>query len=141
MTYSKNALAMTESFEGCRLQAYQDSTGVWTIGYGHTRGVFRGMTCSQAQAETWLEEDVRKASHAVEMLVHVQLTQGEFDALTDFAFNCGPGKLLGSTMLRKLNAGDYAGAAAEFVKWDKAGGVVVAGLLRRRYAEQKEFLS
>lgn len=141
MRYSKNGLQLTESFEGCRLVAYQDQVGVWTIGYGHTRGVHAGMTCTQAQAEQWLLEDVAFCETDVNTHVTVPLTQGEFDALVDFGFNLGCASLNDSTLLRLLNAGHYDLAANEFEKWDHAGGKVVAGLLRRRLAEKQEFLT
>jgi lysozyme len=137
VTYSKAALAMTESFEGCRLEAYQDQGGRWTIGYGHTRGVAPGMGCTREQAEAWLIEDLAAAEASVSRLVKLELTQGEFDALVDFEFNTG--HLAGSTLLRLLNAGEIRPAAAEFAKWDHVNGKEVAGLLRRRLAEREEF--
>jgi lysozyme len=139
MTYSEDGLHLTEQFEGCKLDAYQDSVGVATIGYGHTRNVTMGMTCTQEQAEQWLQEDIQSAADAANRLVTVELTQQEFDALVDFTFNLGAGNLQRSTLLRLLNSGDYTGAAAEFQKWDKAGGQVLAGLLRRRQAEADMF--
>lgn len=139
MEYSKAGLALTERFEGCRFQAYYDSTGRATIGYGHTEGVNISDTCTQAQATAWLIGDVATAETAVNQLVHVPLTQNEFDALVDFVFNLGAGNFEHSTMLRRLNASDYAGAALEFSKWDRAGGIEVAGILRRRQAEAAEF--
>ena len=137
--YSSDGLHLTEQFEGCKLRAYQDSKGVWTIGYGHTRGVVAGMTCTQAQAEQWLAEDIAWASSEVNKLVHVPLTQAEFDSLVDFTFNCGAGNFDHSTLLKLVNAGDMVHAAEEFEKWDKCGGKVVAGLLRRREAEAALF--
>ena len=139
MKYSKAGLALTESFEGCRLQAYQDSKGVWTIGYGHTAGVHSGMTGTQDLANQWLAQDVQWAESAVNANVHVALTQPEFDALVDFVFNAGSGNFRASTMLGLINRGDMHGAALEFTKWDKCGGNVVAGLLRRRVAEENLF--
>jgi lysozyme len=130
---------LTEQFEGCSLTAYQDSGGVWTLGYGHTAGVAQGMTCTQAQAEAWLTQDIQWGVAVVNNLVTVQLTQGEFDALVDFVFNVGSGNFASSTMLRMLDAGNFAGAADQFARWDLAGGQVVAGLLRRRIAEEGEF--
>jgi lysozyme len=141
MQYSKNGLALTEQFEGCRLISYQDSVGVWTIGYGHTRGVYRGQVCTQAQAEEWLLEDVQIAVNTVNTHVKRAITQAEFDALVDFTFNLGSGSFTGSTLLKLVNIGDLEGAANQFEKWDKAGGRVVAGLLRRRQAEEAEFRS
>jgi lysozyme len=139
MEYSLDGLHLTESFEGCRLDAYLDSVGVPTIGYGHTHGVTLGMTCTQDQAEQWLQQDIQVAAEAVNRMVTVTLTQQEFDALVDFTFNLGTGSLQKSTLLRLLNAGDYKGAATEFDKWDKAGGKVMAGLLRRRQSEEQMF--
>lgn len=140
MIYSKNGLHLTEQFEGCRLKAYQDSVGVWTIGYGHTFNGSPSATCTQEQAEGWLSEDVMTASNAVNRLVHVPINQNEFDALVDFTFNLGAGRLATSTMLDLLNAGDHIAAAAQFEKWDMAGGKHVAGLLRRRQTEKSLFM-
>lgn len=140
MKYSLKGLRLTEGFEGARLRAYQDSKGVWTIGYGHTgHDVYEGLVWTQAQAEAALAIDEAWAESVVQARVKVPLTQNEFDALVDFVFNAGSGNFTASTMLRLLNAGDYHGAAGEFVKWDKCGGVVLAGLLRRRQAEAVEF--
>lgn len=140
LTYSAKGLALTEQFEGCRLTAYQDQVGVWTIGYGHTGpGVKPGMTIIDAQAQALLAQDVEGAAACVNNVVTVKLTQDEFDALVDFVFNLGAGAFSGSTMLRKLNAGDFTGAAAQFDLWDRAGGAVVAGLLRRRQEEADLF--
>lgn len=140
MNYSRDGLHLTEQFEGCKFEAYQDSKGVWTIGYGHTRGVHAGMTCTQQQAEQWLAEDIAWAASEVNKLVHVSLTQEEFDALVDFTFNCGCGNFDHSTLLALVNKGDYVAAAAQFQLWDHVGAKVSAGLLRRREAEQKMFL-
>lgn len=141
MQYSKNGLSLTEGFESCLLTAYQDIKGVWTIGYGHTRGVNPGMTITQGQAEQYLLADVQVAVSLVNAGVKVPLTQGEFDALVDFVFNVGGGNFDSSTMLRQLNAGNYQSAAGQFDAWDHASGKVVAGLLRRREAEKQEFNS
>jgi len=141
MQYSKDGVQLTERFEGVRLTAYQDQVGRWTIGYGHTANVNPGDTCTLEQAEAWLQQDTQWACDTVNKYVTVQLTQGEFDALVDFTFNLGSGSLQHSTLLRLVNAGDFANAANEFQKWDLAGGQVVAGLLRRRVAEAAEFNS
>jgi len=116
--------------------------GIWTIGFGHTGpDVHVGMIITQGQAEALLGLDILKASNAVNRLVTVQLTQGEFDALVDFVFNVGAGHFAGSTMLKLLNQGDHAGAAEQFDRWSFAGAVQIAGLLRRRQAETAEFTS
>ena len=139
MDYSKKGIALTEDMEGCKLVAYPDSVGVWTIGYGHTRGVHAGMTCTQAQAEAWLIEDIALAVNFVNTHVKVKFTQGEFDALVDFAFNLGIGAEDHSTLLALVNQGKFDEAALQFPRWDKAGGHELAGLLRRRLAEQALF--
>lgn len=141
MRYSKIGLQqLTEAFEGCRRVAYQDQGGRWTIGYGHTAGVQEGDVCTQEQAEQWLLEDSAWAESTVNKYVTVTVTQGEFDAMVDFTFNLGSGSFQHSTLLKLVDVGDFAGAANEFVKWDKVGGVEVAGLLRRRLAEQQMFV-
>lgn len=139
MTYSKTGIQLTERFEGCRLAAYPDTGGVWTIGYGHTHGVHEGMTCTREQAEAWLREDIRLAADAVNRLVSVLLKQSEFDALVDFVFNLGSGAFARSTMLEDLNAGNFAAAALQFPLWNRDAGRVLAGLLHRRLAEEAEF--
>ena len=142
--YSSDGLHLTEQFEadgGPRLIAYSDSKGIWTIAYGHTRGVVPGMTCDRSQAEQWLAEDIAWAESEVNKLVHVPLTQGEFDGLVDFVFNCGVGNFEHSTLLKLVNAGDMEHAADEFEKWDHCGGEAVAGLLRRRKTEESEFVN
>jgi lysozyme len=139
LEYSKTGLQLTEGFEGCRLKAYQDSRGIWTIGYGHTHGVTPYLTCTQADAERWLAADIAWAVAEVNRLVQVPITQGEFDALVDFTFNCGAGNFQHSALLALLNHKDHVKAAAEFQKWDKCGGVPLPGLLRRRKAEALEF--
>lgn len=141
MKYSNSARQkLTEAFEGCPLRAYWDKLGkVWTIAYGHTRGVFEGMTCSPPQADVWLQDDISWAEAEVNKAVKIPLSQNEFDALVDFVFNCGSGNFEHSTLLRLVNAGDFAHAAAEFEKWDKCDGKPVAGLLRRRIAEEQVF--
>lgn len=137
--YSERGLDLTREFEGIRLQAYLDGGGVPTIGYGHTKGVKLGQECTMAQAVQWLREDVQEAVDAVNRLVKVKINQAQFDALVDFVFNLGAGAFAKSTLLRMLNAYDYVGATAQFARWDKDNGKVVAGLTRRRAAEAKLF--
>lgn len=139
-TYSGNGLALTEQFEGLRLSAYQDQGGVWTIGYGHTGAdVQPGLTITLAQAQALLASDVAASATFVNQAVTVALVQDEFDALVDFVFNLGCGAFAGSTLLRDLNAGNFAAAAGQFDLWDHVNGQVVAGLLRRRQAEEALF--
>lgn len=146
MQTSDKGIALIKEFEGCKLTAYQDSVGVWTIGYGWTQPVDgkpirAGMTIKQETAERLLKTGLVSYEIAVSRLVKVSLTQGQFDALVSFTYNLGARSLSTSTLLRKLNAGDYAGAADEFLRWNKAGGKVLNGLTRRREAERALFLS
>jgi lysozyme len=131
--------ALIREFEGCRLRAYQDSAGIWTIGVGHTRGVKQGDQCSQQQADVWLTEDLHDAEAAVSSSVKKPLTQNQFDALVSFTFNLGGRRLAESTLLILLNRGNYAGAAAQFPCWNKSNGVTLPGLVRRRAAEAALF--
>ena len=138
--YSSNGLELTKQFEGLELKAYQDSVGVWTIGYGHTgTDVVPGMKISEGQATILLAADVAWAVTCVNKSVKSAINQNQFDALVDFTFNLGCANLGSSTLLRLLNAGDFAGAAAQFIRWNKAGGKVLAGLTRRRQAEAMIF--
>jgi len=140
LSYSDQGLALTEQFEGLQLTAYQDPVGVWTIGYGHTGAdVQPGLTITQEQASDLLLQDVSGAVAAVNRLVTIPLTQNQFDALVDFTFNVGQGNLASSTLLRELNAGNTAGAAAQFLVWVYAKGVELPGLVTRRQAEAALF--
>ena len=131
-------LALIKQFEGCRLTAYQCSAGVWTIGYGHTVGVYKGMKITQKKAEAYLLQDVAKFEKYVNNPAYVpimeQLNQNQFDALVSFAFNLGAGNL------RKLCKGRTAAQIAQaMTQYCKANGKVLAGLRRRRAAEQALF--
>ena len=140
MEVSKRGLALIQQFEGLRLEAYLDSVGKPTIGYGSTKGVQMGDEITQAQAVELLAADVERHADGVRRLVDVPLTQNQFDALVSLVFNIGVGAFKGSTLLRKLNAGDYQGAANEFLRWTYAGGEELRGLARRREAERAMFL-
>jgi lysozyme len=138
--YSSTGLALTRSFEGLRLEAYQDSAGVWTIGYGHTGPEIRaGQRITEAQADALLREDLACAVRCVREAVKQAVTQHQFDALVDFCFNAGRGNLLSSTLLRDVNRGDFASAVAQFGLWVHAGAQVLSGLVRRRAAEAALF--
>lgn len=139
LTYSKDGLHLTECFEGDILTAYKDQRGVWTIGYGHTGYIHPGMTITQRQAEALLDADIQTAVRCVNDAVDVPLTQPQFDSLVDFAFNVGITSFRHSTLLKEVNAGNFPQALAQFNLWDHCGGVVNAGLLRRRRAEAGEF--
>lgn len=137
MQLSAEGLELIKQFEGFRSHAYIDVAGFATIGYGHRivppESFAKGVTVSQA--EVLLGRDVAAAERAVASLVEVPLTQGQLDALVDFCFNLGAGRLARSTLLRALNAGRYDAAAEQLLRWDLAGGVVNLGLKARREAE------
>ena len=135
MKISPEGLALIKKFEGCELEAYQCSAGVWTIGYGHTKGVEEGMTITKDQAEQMLLEELVEYEVAVEEAVDNQLDQCMFDALVSWTYNLGPTNLNNSTMLKVVNAGQYDDVPAQIKRWNKAGGKVLEGLVRRREAE------
>jgi lysozyme len=139
MQLSAEGLDLIKKSEGFRDRIYLDVAGFPTIGYGHLirphESFPNGIT--EAQATAILSSDVQDAIQSVARLVKVALTQGQFDALVDFCFNLGAGRLAGSTLLRELNVGDYQAAARQFLAWDHASGAVVAGLEARREAELK----
>ena len=147
MKISEKGLSMIERFEGCLLKASNKLDGVWTIGYGQTgsyygKRVRRGMTTTKAEAHAWLRDhSIKTYEDAVTQAVKVPLNQHQFDALVSFAYNVGVGALKQSTALRKLNAGDYAGAADALTMWTKCNGKVLAGLVRRRKEERALFLA
>lgn len=142
MRTSQAGQNLIKEFEGLRLNAYRCPAGVLTIGYGHTSAagpptVTSTMKISQAEAEQMLANDLLRYEVAVEKAVIVPLTQNQFDALVSFAYNCGIGALQKSTLLKRLNRGEYDAVPAELMKWNKAGGKELAGLTRRRRAEAK----
>lgn len=141
-----SGLEIIKHFEGVRLKAYQDSVGVWTIGYGHTSAagapnVTAGLTISQAEAESILQKDLGIFEKGVTEAVTASVNDNQFSALVSFAFNVGLGNLRSSTLLKKLNGGDYNGASEEFLRWTFAGGQQLPGLVRRRNAERALFRS
>jgi lysozyme len=141
-TSSRAGLGLVKDFEGFREQAYPDpATGgvPWTIGYGFTKGVKRGDTITRAAADARLQKEYDEFEAGVRKLVKVPLTANQLGALTCFAFNLGLGNLASSTLLKRVNAGDFVGAAAQFGRWNKAAGRVMAGLTRRRAAEAALF--
>ncbi|MEW9678711.1 lysozyme [Pseudomonas sp. TE50-2] len=140
MRTSQRGLTLIKFYEGLRLQAYQDAVGVWTIGYGTTQGVTAGMSISKEQAERMLLKDVQRFEPEMRRLVTAQLNQNQWDALISFTYNLGSANLKSSRLRRLLNTGDYAGAAEQFPRWNKAGGKVLPGLVRRRAAERDLFL-
>ena len=139
------AAKLAEGFEGFSSVAYRCPAGVWTIGYGSTRdGNGHAITAatppiSRAMAHELMVRDLGSALHSIHAFVTVPLYAEEFEALVDFVYNCGAGAFSHSTLLRKLNDGDYEGAAAGLDDWNKGGGKVLAGLVRRRAAERALF--
>lgn len=143
------ALALICEFEGFVPRWYPDPAKGWavpTIGFGHTDAAGHPryaddpkLTLTQADGKTILARDLAQYERAVTEAVKVPLNPNQFGALVSFTYNLGAGNLRSSTLLRKLNAGDYAGAAAEFARWNKAGGKVLKGLTRRRAAERALF--
>ena len=144
MKISKQGLDFIKSFEGLELKAYWDKDGkVWTIGWGHTRGVKKGQVITKEQAVQFILDVLAPIEkHLSADLTNDNVTQHEFDALCSFCFNIKVGirQYLKSTLRRKLKAGDKLGAANEFPRWCHAGGVVMNGLKRRRNAERDMFL-
>jgi len=132
---------LIKSFEGLELEAYLCPANVWTIGYGHTKGVKKGDKITKEQAEKLLEEDLAFFRNGVKRLVKVALNKNQFGALVSFAYNLGLGSLESSTLLKMLNAKDYQGAADQFLRWNKSKGKVLTGLVRRREAERAVFLT
>ena len=132
---SGEGIALIKFFERCRLTAYRDTGGVWTIGYGHTKGVRSGLIWTQNQADSALLTDLRKSEGYVDHYVKVPLKQYQFDALVSWTFNLGSGNLRSSTLLKKLNKRLYNEVPKEIERWNKVNGRVLLGLQRRRSAE------
>ncbi len=138
--YSDAGLALTKRYEGLRLKAYQDSGGIWTIGYGHTGSdVHSESEITSLEAEVLLRADLRDAIDCVNAAVKPPLEQNQFDALVDFCFNAGRGNFAHSTLLLKVNASEFGGAADQFGLWIKVNGQPNRGLQRRRSAESAMF--
>ena len=135
MKTSQEGISLIKKFEGCELTAYQCSAGVWTIGYGHTKGVEKGMTISKESAEEMLVEELHEYENYINDNVTASLSQNQFDAMVSWVYNLGPANLKASTLLKVLNAGDYDGVPAQIKRWNKAGGQTLDGLIRRREAE------
>jgi lysozyme len=135
MKISEEGKALIKKFEGCELVAYQCPAGKWTIGYGHTKNVQENDHWSQHYAETMLDIELEEYEGYINDLVTVPLQQHQFDALVAWVYNLGVGNLLSSTLLVKLNAGEYEDIPHEIQRWNKAAGEVLEGLVRRRKAE------
>jgi lysozyme len=140
------AIPLIEDFEGYRDHAYQDSVGVWTIGFGTTRypnghHVQKGDRVTREEADDYLLHDLARFADSLDEMLEEEVNEHEYAALLSFEYNLGAGALAHSTLMRYLNAGDHQGAARQILRWNKAGGHVLAGLTRRRQEEMKEFTS
>lgn len=140
MNISEAGLKLIKQFEGLRLKSYRCPAGVWTIGYGHTSTtgvpeVREGMRISGQEAETILKRDLAQFEGAVTSMVKIRLSENQFDTLVSFAFNCGIAALRRSTLLKRVNAGAFDAVPAELLKWTRADGQELPGLVRRRRAE------
>jgi lysozyme len=144
MLPSIHCIDLIKSFEGLRLEAYLCPAGVWTIGWGHTQGVREGLQITEALAQEFLRRDVAQVAPGLATVIHVPLTQGQYDALVSLCFNLCGGSLrlpsIAPRLVAKINAGDYAGAADELLDIDRANGKVLPGLVRRRVAERALFV-
>lgn len=143
MNLSPTGEKFIKHFESCELIAYPDpgtNGEPFTIGWGHTGSdVCEGMVWSQEYADKMFICDIAPREDSVNSLLIVEVTQWQFDALVSFVYNLGAGAFSGSTLLRKINDRDYAGAANEFPRWNRAAGRIMRGLTRRRYAERALF--
>ncbi len=142
---SPSGINLITSFEDLKLEAYDDGTGTWTIGFGTTAypdgvRVQKGDRCSLVQANTFFQHDLRRFQNTVNQTVSVVLSQNQFDALVSLSYNIGQHAFKNSTLLKYLNAGNYQAAADQFLVWNKGGGQVLQGLVRRREVEQALFL-
>lgn len=144
MTFSFNSkgLELLKEFEGCKLEAYKDLGGVWTIGWGHTGGVEEGAKITQCEADALLDKDLKTFCEGVSKLVtNRHISANQFSAMVCFAYNVGLGNFKFSTLLRCVNKNNVEGAAGEFLRWNKVKGIVSAGLVRRRQREKELFTS
>jgi lysozyme len=132
----KQAIDLIKSFENCKLAVYLDQRGIPTQGWGHTNGITTASApITQQQADEWLALDVAWAGEDVEREVEVPLNDNQFSALVDFVYECGSGNFAKSSLLTVLNRGFYDQVPAHLAMWNESGGVVSAGLVRRRAAE------
>ena len=139
MMISQEGIELIKKFEGCELKSYRCSADVLTIGYGHTKGVTEGMEIDKDEAENLLANEMLEYENYINDNVEVELEQNQFDALVCWVYNLGVGSLRSSTMLTVLNDGDYKGVPAQIKRWNRAGGKVLDGLIRRRNAEAAMF--
>ena len=145
MSISPSGIDLIRNFESLRLNAYDDGVGVWTIGYGTTKypngiRVKKGDTCTLEQAKSYMQHDLKKFEQTVNSAVNVPINQNQFDALVSLAYNIGSTAFKNSTLVKRLNEGNYKAAANQFNVWVNAGGKRMQGLVNRRAAERTLFL-
>lgn len=139
---NKAGIDLIKQYEGCRLKAYKDAVGVWTVGFGHTSpDVVEGIEIDLGTANELLENDLRFFQEGVEDLITADLNENQFSALVCFAYNLGLAALKRSHLLDYVNAGKFNEASNEFHKWNKGNGVELSGLTKRRMAEKNLFLA
>ena len=139
MNIGSKGIELIKHFEGCELEAYKCAAGVWTIGYGHIKGVTPESVITQEQAEQMLVEELNEYEGYINDMVTTPLSQNQFDALVSWVYNLGGGNLKASTLLKVVNQGEFDGVPAQIMRWNKAGGKVLEGLTRRRQAEADLF--
>jgi len=139
MKTGTKGIELIKHFEGCELEAYKCAAGVWTIGYGHIKGVTSDSVITQEQAEQMLVEELNEYEGYINNMVTVPLSQNQFDALVSWVYNLGGGNLKASTLLKVVNSGEFTGVPEQIMRWNKAGGKVLEGLTRRRQAEADLF--
>jgi lysozyme len=135
MHISEEGLSLIKKFEGCELKAYRCAANVLTIGYGTIKDVTEDMEITKEEAESLLKEEMHEYEGYINDMVKVPLEQNQFDAMVSWVFNLGSGNLSSSTLLKKLNDSEYDEVPAQIKRWNKAGGKVLDGLIRRREAE------
>lgn len=135
MNISQEGLALIKKFEGCELKSYRCSAEVLTIGYGHTKGVEEGQEITQEEAEEMLSSELEEYEGYINDLVECELEQCQFDALVAWVYNLGPSNLKSSTLMKRLNSNDLKDVPNQLKRWNKAGGKILQGLVRRRKAE------
>ena len=139
MKTGTKGIDLIKHFEGCELEAYKCAAGVWTIGYGHIKGVTSDSVITQEQAEQMLVEELNEYEGYINNMVTMPLSQNQFDALVSWVYNLGGGNLKASTLLKVVNSGEFNGVPEQIMRWNKAGGKVLEGLTRRRQAEADLF--
>lgn len=142
MKTSQKGIDLIKHFEGCRLKAYRDIIGVWTIGYGHTGlDVSPNLVINQEQAESLLKKDLVNFEENLSKMITTELNQNQFDAIMDFTYNVGLGNFQRSTLCKKINERNFKAATDQFERWSRAGGNVIPNLIKRRTKEKELFTS